>query len=171
MIYPTTRRSILVGAAASLICAPAIVRAASLMPVRRVHIAKNPISPKKPIYLGFAGALRLHWMKQALKRGWNNRIDGPTFGGISERQARNYVAYVQSQGTLPPRGARVLDLTLAGGNRIAEMGESRLAATSIKHASNSRVLNRHAKWRDPRPGNLIPTFQPVQAAELAKSEI
>ncbi len=32
-----TRRSILIGAAASLICAPAIVRATSLMPVRRHH--------------------------------------------------------------------------------------------------------------------------------------
>jgi hypothetical protein len=32
--YRMTRRNILIGAAASLICAPAIVRAASLMPVR-----------------------------------------------------------------------------------------------------------------------------------------
>ena len=34
-----TRRSILIGvAAASLLCAPAIVRAASLMPVRRMRV-------------------------------------------------------------------------------------------------------------------------------------
>jgi hypothetical protein len=32
--YRMTRRNIFTGAAASLICAPAIVRAASLMPVR-----------------------------------------------------------------------------------------------------------------------------------------
>ena len=32
-----TRRSIFIGAAASLICAPAIVRATSLMPVRRLR--------------------------------------------------------------------------------------------------------------------------------------
>src|ERR1035437_2834511 len=32
--YRMTRRNIFIGAAASLICAPAIVRAASLMPVR-----------------------------------------------------------------------------------------------------------------------------------------
>ena len=32
--YRMTRRSIFIGAAASLLCAPAIVRAASLMPVR-----------------------------------------------------------------------------------------------------------------------------------------
>ena len=33
-----TRRSIFIGAAASLICAPAIVRATSLMPVRRLRV-------------------------------------------------------------------------------------------------------------------------------------
>jgi hypothetical protein len=106
MIYPTTRRSILVGAAASLISAPAIVRAASLMPVRQVLIAANAISPKKPIYLGFAGTLAFHCMKKALERGWDEKIDGRTFGGISERQARNYVAYVKYHETLP--GARVI---------------------------------------------------------------
>jgi len=124
MIYPTTRRSMLVGAAASLISTPAIVRAASLMPVGQVFITGNAISPKKPICLGFAGALRLHWMKQALKRGWDDKDDGPTFGGISERQARNYVSYVQSQGTLPPPGASVL-LTKAEVSRIAANGKLR----------------------------------------------
>ena len=34
-----TRRTILVGAAASLICAPAIVQAVDLMPVRRLPFA------------------------------------------------------------------------------------------------------------------------------------
>jgi hypothetical protein len=119
-----TRRSIFIGAAASLICTPALVRAASLMPIRRVIVATNPINPKKPIYLGFAGALRLHWMKQALKRGWDDRRDGPTFGGISESQARNYVAYVRSQGTLPPRGATVSDLTKVGFSRSAALGRA-----------------------------------------------
>jgi hypothetical protein len=61
-----------------------------------VLIAANAISPKKPIYLGFAGSLRLHWMKKALERGWDDKVDGPKFDGISERQARNYVAYVES---------------------------------------------------------------------------
>ena len=120
--YRMTRRSIFIGAAASLICMPALVRAASLMPIRRVIVATNPINPKKPIYLGFAGALRLHWMKQALKRGWDNRHDGRTFGGISETEARNYVAYVRSQGTLPPRGATVSDLTKVGFSRSAALG-------------------------------------------------
>src|SRR5260370_11962526 len=39
-----TRRSILFAAAASLICAPAIVRAASLMPVRGLSLQRlNPV--------------------------------------------------------------------------------------------------------------------------------
>ena len=42
-----TRRSIFIGAAASLICAPAIVRVTSLMPVRCL---KGPIGPQ---YAGF----------------------------------------------------------------------------------------------------------------------
>ena len=39
-----TRRSIFIGAAASLICAPAILRATSLMPVRRLPLhTLNPM--------------------------------------------------------------------------------------------------------------------------------
>jgi hypothetical protein len=119
MTYSLTRRSIFIGAATSLICAPSIVRASRLMPIRSVITAANAMSPKKPIYLGFAGALRLYWMKQALKRGWDEKIDGRTFGGISERQARDYVAYMKSQGTLPPPGARVLSKVRL--NRSAEL--------------------------------------------------
>jgi hypothetical protein len=37
-----TRRSIFTGAAASLLCAPAIVRAASLMPVRSLKVRMAP---------------------------------------------------------------------------------------------------------------------------------
>jgi hypothetical protein len=123
-----TRRSMFIGAAASLICAPSIVRASSLMPIRRVIIEANAFGPKKPIYLGFAGSLRLFWMKKALERGWDDKVDGRTFGGISERRARNYVAYVKYHGTLPPPGARVL-LTQAEASRIAAVRERRLSAT------------------------------------------
>jgi hypothetical protein len=77
------------------ICAPAIVHAAGLMPARRVLIVANAIIPKNPIYLGYAGALRLHRMKQALKSGWDAKIDGQTFCGISERQARKHVAIAE----------------------------------------------------------------------------
>jgi hypothetical protein len=113
MTYPITRRSIFIGAAASLICAPSIVRASSLMPIRRMIIEANAFGPKQPIYLGFVGSLRLFWIKKALERGWDDAKDGRTFGGISERQARNFVAYVNYHGTLPPPGARVSDLTQA----------------------------------------------------------
>ena len=123
-----TRRSMFIGAAASLICAPSIVRASSLMPIRRVIIEANTFGPKQPIYLGFVGSLRLFWIKKALERGWDDKVDGPTFGGISETQARNYVAYVKYHGTLPPPGARVL-LTQAEASRIAAVRERRLSAT------------------------------------------
>ena len=43
--YRMTRGNIFIGAAASLICAPAIVRAASLMPVRSLPLQfRNPES-------------------------------------------------------------------------------------------------------------------------------
>ena len=45
--YRMTRRNIFIGAAASLICAPAIVRAASLMPVRGLPL--QLITPKRRI--------------------------------------------------------------------------------------------------------------------------
>ena len=48
------RRSICVGAAASLICRPAIVRAASLMPIRQLIVSTVPINSEKP-WLGLSG--------------------------------------------------------------------------------------------------------------------
>ena len=83
--YETTRRSVVIGAAASLICRPAIVRPASLMPIRQM-ILTVPINTDKP-WLGFVGTLRLHCMRQALERGWKER-DSQTFGGTSEAAAR-----------------------------------------------------------------------------------
>jgi hypothetical protein len=90
-----SRRSVVAGAAASLICRPAIVRPASLMPVRQFILAV-PVSTEKP-WLGFVGMLRLHSMKQALEGGWNER-DCQTFGGTSEAAARSYVAHMRAQG-------------------------------------------------------------------------
>jgi hypothetical protein len=102
-----TRRSIFIGAGASLICAPAVVRAASLMPIRRLIIASNPINPRKPIYMGFVDGLRLHSMEVALGRGWDVKRDGSMFGGISETKARNSVAYARTQGWLPTHGLQL----------------------------------------------------------------
>jgi hypothetical protein len=52
--HQLTRRSIFIGAAASLICAPAIVRAASLMPIRGVVF-----SPEM-YHFGFVERLYVH---------------------------------------------------------------------------------------------------------------
>jgi hypothetical protein len=71
------------------------------MPIRRVLGATSATNPKGPIYMGFVDRLRLHWMEKALKRGWDVKRDSFTFGGISETQARNSVAYARTQGWLP----------------------------------------------------------------------
>ena len=103
-----TRRSMFMGAAASLICAPSIVKASSLMPIRRVIIEANAFGPKQPIYLGFVGS--------------------------SERRARNYVAYVEYHGTVLPPGAIVLDFSHAGdqshccNRRVSSLGNLNRAA-------------------------------------------
>jgi hypothetical protein len=88
-----TRRSIFVGAAALLICRPAIVRAASLMPIRQMMVAINTEKP----WLGFVGTLRLHW--QALERGWDDAREGQTFGGMSETSVRSCVLHISAQGS------------------------------------------------------------------------
>lgn len=93
-----SRRGLLVDAGASLLCAPAIVRAASLMPVRRVI---GVVAVHEPIYMGFVDRLRLHWMDRALQRGWDVARDGRTFGGISEAAAKSAVATGRARGWLP----------------------------------------------------------------------
>jgi hypothetical protein len=56
-----TRRSLFIGAAASLLCAPAIVRAANLMPVRRLPF------PFGPQYAGYVERLFLHALEGSLQ--------------------------------------------------------------------------------------------------------
>ena len=80
-----TRRRVFVGGVASVMCAPAIVRAESLMPIRAL------IVPMQPLYAGFVERLRFHWMERALKKGWTNK-GALTFGGISENEARRQLA-------------------------------------------------------------------------------
>ena len=91
-----TRRSIFVGAAASLLCSPAIVRATNLMSVRRLPF------PFGPQYAGFVERLRYQFLEGALRSGWNDERHGPVVGGISEDQARRAVAYAQAHGFLAP---------------------------------------------------------------------
>ena len=91
--YQFNRRRLLVGAAATLVCAPAIVRPVSLMPIRQIVVTKP-----EPVYMGFVDRLRFHWMEQALRRGWDEVRDGQTFGGVTEAQARRFVDRARSEG-------------------------------------------------------------------------
>jgi hypothetical protein len=91
-----TRRSMFIGAAVSLLCAPAIVRATNLMPVRRLPF---PFGLQMG---GFIERLRFQFLEGALRSGWVATWHGPVVGGISEAQARRAVAYAQAHGFLPP---------------------------------------------------------------------
>jgi hypothetical protein len=90
-----TRRRIFVGGVASVICAPAIVRAESLMPIRAL------IVPMQPVHAGFVERLRFHCMERLLKSGWTTER-ARTFGAISENEARRQVTYARMQGCDPP---------------------------------------------------------------------
>jgi hypothetical protein len=89
-----TRRGIFIGAAVSLICAPAIVRVASLMPVRR------PPPPFGPQYAGFVERLMYQSLDSNLKAGrMSTTLNGKI---IPEADARRMVAHAQDYGWLPP---------------------------------------------------------------------
>jgi hypothetical protein len=98
--YRMTRRNILIGAAASLIYAPAIVRAASLMPVRGL-----PLQFLKPEFLNPLG--------QFYRGCFYNNLNNDLRAGramtypigekiISVAEARRMVAHARVQGWLPP---------------------------------------------------------------------
>lgn len=87
-----TRRSVFVGAAASLICAPAVVRATSLMPVRRLAL------PTVRPWAGFCERLFYNSLDRGLSAG---RIDPVLYGRmISKAEARRLVVYAQANGWL-----------------------------------------------------------------------
>src|SRR5258708_36025326 len=98
--YRMTRRNIFIGAAASLICAPAIVRAASLMPVRDL-----PLQFLNPEFLNPLGQFYrrnfYHSLDSDLRAG---RAMSTVSGGkiISVADARRMVARARAQGWLPP---------------------------------------------------------------------
>jgi hypothetical protein len=93
-----TRRSILIGATASLICAPAIVRVTNLMPVRRLPF------PFGPQYAGFVERLFLHSFESSLQAGLRAGRTSIEVGGrtIPVDGARRHVAFAQAHGFLPP---------------------------------------------------------------------
>jgi hypothetical protein len=101
--YRMTRRNILIGAAASLICAPAVVRAASLMPVRSLIL---------PIERPF----RLNALGEFYRRNFYHSLDFDLRTGrsmstvengkiISVADARRMVALARAQGWLPTHGS------------------------------------------------------------------
>ena len=89
-----TRKSIFIGAAASLICAPAIVRATSLMPVRRL---RGPIGPQ---YAGFCERLFYHSLDSNLRAGRMSTVLNGKI--VPAADARRMVAYARVQGWLAP---------------------------------------------------------------------
>jgi hypothetical protein len=92
-----TRRSILIDAG-SLFCAPAIVLAASLMPVRR------PPPPFGPQYAGFVERLYLHALDGRLRTGLRAGQTSIHFNGeiLPIADARRQVARARDYGWLPP---------------------------------------------------------------------
>ena len=89
-----TRRSIFIGAAASLICAPAIVRAARLMPLHRL---RGPIGPQ---YAGFCERLMYQSLDSNLRAGQMSTVLNGKI--ISEADARRMLSYARAQGWLAP---------------------------------------------------------------------
>jgi hypothetical protein len=92
-----TRRSIFIGGAASLLCAPAIMRASNIMPVRRLPF------PFGPQYRGFVERLYLHALESHVR---NLREDQTStyfnHHFMSVDDARRQVACAQAHGFLPP---------------------------------------------------------------------
>jgi hypothetical protein len=93
-----TRRNIFVGAAASLICAPAIVRVTSLMPVRRLPL------PFGPQYAGFVERLFYDALDRSLRAGLRaGQMSIVLYGhSISVADAQRIVARARNYGWLPP---------------------------------------------------------------------
>jgi hypothetical protein len=93
-----SRRSVFIGAAASLMCAPAIVRATNLMPVRRLPF------PFGPQYVGFVERLYLHALENSLEAGLRAGRTSIELCGrtIPVDSARRRVAFARAHGFLPP---------------------------------------------------------------------
>jgi hypothetical protein len=85
-----TRRGILIGATATLICAPAIVRATSLMPVRQL------VLPPERISAGLCQRLLYQSLEHDLKAAkMTTCLNGEI---VSLADARRLVAYARSKG-------------------------------------------------------------------------
>ena len=98
-----TRRRIFLGAAASLVCAPAIVQATSLMPVR------NLMLPIERPWAGFCERLFYHLLDCDLRAGrMGTNLNGRI---IPVADARRLVAHARAQGWLPTPSPAISALT------------------------------------------------------------
>jgi hypothetical protein len=98
-----TRRTLIVGAAACVVCAPAIVRAASMMPVRGLPLQLSNLERSVPKALGEWYRLCFyHNLEQRLRAG--RALAYVPVGGkaIAAADARQMVARARAQGWLPP---------------------------------------------------------------------
>jgi hypothetical protein len=87
-----TRRGILIGATATLICAPAIIRAASLMPVRQL------VLPPERMSAGLCQRLFYRSLKNDLKTAkMTTCLNGEI---VSLADARRVVAHARAKGWL-----------------------------------------------------------------------
>ena len=98
-----TRRTLVVGAAACVICAPAIVRVAGLMPVRGLPLQLPNLERKVPRTMGEWHRLCFYeHLEQNLKAGCAVTY-GPVGGkAIAVAEARQIVARARAQGWLRP---------------------------------------------------------------------
>jgi hypothetical protein len=103
-----TRRGILFAAAASLICAPAIVRAASLMSVRGLPLRLLNPGRKTPHTVG-------EWYRLCFYNNLDNDLRagramtyGPISGNIiPETEGYRIVAQARAEGWLPPYSPKI----------------------------------------------------------------
>jgi hypothetical protein len=101
--YRMTRRNIFIGAAASLICAPAIVRAASLMPFRGLPLQFLNLERKIPKTVGEWYQLCFYNnLDNALRAGRSMTLGAVGGKIISVAEAHRMVARARAKGWLPP---------------------------------------------------------------------
>ena len=99
-----TRRSIFFGAAAFLICAPAIVRATNLMPVRSLILPIKRSSRLSPLGEFYCRNF-YHYLDFELRTGRPMTLTVENGKIVSVADARQMVARARAQGWLPARNS------------------------------------------------------------------
>ena len=99
--YRMTRRRIIIGAAASLICTPAIVRAASLMPVRGLPLQILNLEFLDPLGQFYRSNF-YHNLDSDLRAGRSMTLGAVGGEIISVAEAHRMVARARAKGWLPP---------------------------------------------------------------------